>query len=353
MTLRPAKRALYSQPSLQIYSRQWPVNVRMPSHAEEQTMPHFYSKIPDTDNPEGFSLVGFGIGMDWNANRGIAQEQPHTLQIEGSWQDPDGRQHFPQVGTIHSPCRPPTRHMQIPSVAEPLRVEVPQIGDQHEMEQLEQWMDNMSQQARKTKLRVKKLEAYIVRTNVQDLEAYIVRELSKLHERQSGQDREFDEQNEWKRLSEHEWGHLITSVADRFQAQTDQMLVLFQKIEQDTASTIDAFSKVPTVEDSANIVRTECQQLRTEVLTQVKKLSHKEAEDRKDDRKDDQQVLLDTMRILLRFSGTLRRHNSRRHNSRRRHQTVAASTFCRVSHAKQSLPISRSLSHHSSMRLDV
>jgi hypothetical protein len=229
-------------------------------------------------------------------------------------------------------------------------VEVPQIGDQHEMEQLEQWMDNMSQQARKTKLRVKKLEAYIVRTNVQDLEAYMVRELSKLHERQSGQDREYehdrDEHNEWKRLSEVEWGLLIASVADRFQAQTDQMQAFFQKIEQDTASTIDGFSKVPTVEDSANIVRTECQQLRTEVLTEVKKLSHKEAECRKDDRKDDQQVLVDTMRILLRFSGTLRRHNSRRHNSRRRHQTVAASTFCRVSHAKQS--ISSSLSHHSS-----
>ena len=79
------------------------------------------------------------------------------------------------------------------------------------------------------------------------------------------------------------------------------MLVLFQKIEQDTASTIDGFSKVPTVEDSANIVRTECQQLRTEVLTEVKKLSHKEAECRKDDRKDDQQVLVDTMRNLLRF----------------------------------------------------
>ena len=103
----------------------------MPSHDEEQSMPHFESKIPGTDNPEGFSLVGFGIGMDWNANRGIAQEQPHTVQIEGSWQDAP---QFPRVGTIHSPCRPPIPRMQIPSVADPLRLQVPQISDPHEME---------------------------------------------------------------------------------------------------------------------------------------------------------------------------------------------------------------------------
>ena len=322
------------------------MNVRMPSHDEEQSMPHFESKIPGTDNPEGFSLRGFGVGLDWNANRGIAQEQPHTLQIEGSWQDAP---QFPQVGTIHSACRPPTLHMQIPSVAEPLRVEVPQIGDQHEMEQLEQWMDNMSQQARKTKLRVKKLEAYIVRTNVQDLEAYIVRELSTLHARQSGQDHELDEQDEWKRLSEHEWEKMITSVTDRFQGQTDQMLVLFQKIEEGAANTIDAFSRVPTVEDSANTIDA----LRTEVLTEVKKLSRKDylrvTEENiklvQSTRKDDQQDLLDTMRNLVMVSVSLRRHNNKQIKSRR-HQTVAASTFCRVSHAKQS--ISSSLSHHSS-----
>ena len=307
----------------------WPVNVRMPSHAEVQSKPHFESKIPGTDNPEGFSLRGFGVGLDWNANRGIAQEQPHTLQIEGSWQDAP---QFPQVGTIHSACRPPMPHMQIPSVADPLRVEVPQIGDQHEMEQLEQWMDNMYQQGRRTKHRVRKLseQSAAALLHFQDLEAYVVRELSTLHARQSGQDHELDEQDEWKRLSEHEWEKMITSVTDRFQGQTDQMLVLFQKIEQQQAATC----LMPTVEESANTIDA----LRTELLTEFKKLLSDTS--RKDylqvvqenikvvqsTRKDDQQDLLDTMRNLVMFSVSLRRHNNKQIKSRR-HQNVAASTF--------------------------
>ena len=226
----------------------------------------------------------------------------------------------------------PIPRMQIPSEADPLRVEVPQIGDQYEMEQLENWMDNMYQQARRTKHRVRKLseQSAAALLQFQDLEAYTVRELSILHARQSGQDHELDEQDEWKRLSEHEWEKMITSVTDRFQGQTDQILVLFQNLERQQVAT----SLMPTVEESADTIDA----LRTELLTEFKKLLSDTS--RKDylqvvqenikfahaTRKDDQQDLLDTMRNLVNLSVSLRRHNNKQIKSRR-HQNVAASTF--------------------------
>ena len=89
-------------------------------------------------------------------------------------------------------------------------------------------MDNIYQQARRTKYRVRNLTEQSAAALLQfrELEKYTVRELQELHARLSGQDHELDDHSEWKRLSEHEWEKMITSVTDRFQGQTDQILVL-------------------------------------------------------------------------------------------------------------------------------
>ena len=175
------------------------------------------------------------------------------------------------------------------------------------MEKLENWMDNIYQQARRTKYRVRNLteQSAAALLQFQELEAYTVRELQQLHARLSGQDHEFDDHSQWKRLSEHEWEKMITSVTDRFQGQTDQILMLFQNLTEQQVAT----SLRPTVEESADTIDA----LRNELLTEFKKLLSDTS--RKDylqvvqenikfvhaTRKDDLQDLLDMMRNQVIF----------------------------------------------------
>ena len=112
------------------------------------------------------------------------------------------------------------------------------------------------------------------------MEAYTVRELQILHARQSGQDHELDDHSQWKRLSEHEWEKMITSVTDRFQGQTDQILMLFQGLTEQQVAT----SLRPTVEESAVTIDA----LRNELLTEFKTQS----------RRDYQQVVHENIKFI-------------------------------------------------------
>ena len=158
---------------------EWPVEVRMPSYSEalrDSDIPHFESRIPDNPEPEWFSLEVLMAEQieqgPWQDAVQIerpfichgvpeAEEQPHT-----PWQNANGRQHFPSVGTIHSPVRPPalrshsmnvleTQVPQMHSIGSPALTSH-QIGDP--IEPLQKWMDNIADQTSRTKNRMRNLQ---------------------------------------------------------------------------------------------------------------------------------------------------------------------------------------------------